>query len=223
MSREKSGAARVLWWVRASSIALGAVLVGVGAWVLFHNTLRDEIFPKRWAEVEPGLYRSGQISAGLIRDTFLEYEIGAVVDLAEYEPKFFEDKQAEERIVEELGIEYTRLPLNGHGTGDIRMYALAIAQVDRARRAGVPVLVHCAAGSRRSAGVVAAYQVLVRDVPPEEAYAELDRYGRPVAEAPLLPYLNENMAELAAMLVELGVIDRVPEPVPQFSPRGVGG
>ena len=56
-------------------------------------------------------------------------------------------------------------------------------------------------------------------VSPERAYRELDRYGsRPVAESPLLPFLNENMLELATLLVEREVIPAVPDPLPYFEP-----
>jgi hypothetical protein len=83
----------------------------------------------------------------------------------------------------------------------------------------VPVLVHCAAGSRRSAAVVAMYQLLVEGRSPEDTYRELDRFGkRPVAESPLLPYLNDHMGELAELLVERGVIERVPDPLPLLQP-----
>ncbi|GAG13072.1 unnamed protein product, partial [marine sediment metagenome] len=89
----------------------------------------------------------------------------------------------------------------------------------RAEREDTPALVHCAAGSRRTGGVVAAYQVLVQGLPTASAYAELDRFGsRPVPQSPLLGYLNENMAELASLLVERGVIEQVPSPLPSFQP-----
>ena len=71
----------------------------------------------------------------------------------------------------------------------------------------------------RAAGIVASYQVLVKRVPAEEAYRELDRYGsRPVAESQLLPFLNENMEEIAILLAERKVIDSVPDPLPRFVP-----
>ena len=88
-----------------------------------------------------------------------------------------------------------------------------------ARSEGDSPKLHCAAGSRRSGAVVATYQVLVKGVPPAEAYLELDRYGsRPVAESPLLAFLNSHMEELAALLVERKVIDEMPDPLPLFEP-----
>jgi protein tyrosine phosphatase (PTP) superfamily phosphohydrolase (DUF442 family) len=194
------------------------VLIGIGAWVVFHNTIRYDIFPKRFVELEEGrLFRSGQLSRKLVRDVFLEHDIGVVVDLAEYEPKWAEDKREEERVAKELGIEYSRFPLGGDGTGDIQNYARAIAETERARKRGKPVLVHCAAGARRTAGVIAAYQVLVRQVPVEVAYGEIERYGRSPGRSRIVAYLNANMSVLARLLVEMDVIDQVPDPMPQFA------
>jgi hypothetical protein len=63
------------------------------------------------------------------------------------------------------------------------------------------------------------YRLLVEGVSPEAAYRELDRFGSsPVAESPLLPYLNERMGELAALLVERGVIAAPPRPLPLLRP-----
>ena len=77
----------------------------------------------------------------------------------------------------------------------------------------------CASGSRRSGGVVALYLLLVEGRTPEEAYGELDRFGRtPVAESPLLEYLNLHMGEIAELLVERKVIERVPRPLPLLRP-----
>jgi protein tyrosine phosphatase (PTP) superfamily phosphohydrolase (DUF442 family) len=127
--------------------------------------------------------------------------------------------RAEKGAIEELGIELHHFPMRGNGTGKVSRLADAIAQVAEAQRSGKTVLVHCAAGSRRSAAVVSMYQLLVEGRPVEDAYRELDRFGkRPVADSALLPYLNENMAELAELLVERGVIERVPDPLPLLRP-----
>jgi hypothetical protein len=88
----------------------------------------------------------------------------------------------------------------------------------RARREGRAVLVHCAAGVRRSAAAVALYELLVDGEPAEAAWRELDRFGSPAEESALLPYLNANMRRIAEELVALGVIDRVPHPLPVLKP-----
>jgi len=182
------------------------------------DVLDEEIRPKRLVEAEPGLFRAGQISPRLIHRVLEENGIGKVIWMLHYDPAR-RTHRAEKKAIEALGIERHHFPLRGDGTGKLGRYADAIAEVAEAQRNAVPVLVHCAAGSRRSAGVVAMYQLLVEGRPAAEVYRELDRFGnRPVAASPLLPYLNENMGELAEQLVERGVIERVPDPLPLLQP-----
>lgn len=190
-----------------------AMTVAVGL-----DTLGDQDRPKKLVEVEPGLYRSGQISPRLIHSVLENLRIGKVVWMTHYDASR-ESHRAEERAIEALGIEHAHFPMRGDGTGKLSRYAGAIAEVAEARREGVPVLVHCAAGARRSAAVVAMYELLVEGRPAGEVYRELDRFGAgAVAESPLLPYLNENMAELAELLVVRGVIERVPDSLPLLQP-----
>ena len=64
-------------------------------------------------------------------------------------------------------------------------------------------------------GVVAAYRILVERKSPDEARAELKRYGwKPGKDQVLLNYLNQNMAKLAELLLALQVIDTIPNPLP---------
>jgi predicted protein tyrosine phosphatase len=183
------------------------------------DALAYEVRPKRLVAVEPGfLYRSGQISPRLVRGVLEDLRIGKVVWMLHYDSSR-KSHRAEKHAIRALGIELGHFPLRGDGTGKIERYADAIAEVADARREGVPVLVHCAAGSRRSAAVVAMYRLLVEGASPEAAYRELDRFGAgPVAESPLLPYLNERMGELADLLVERGVIAQAPRPLPLLRP-----
>lgn len=198
-------------------LALAAVALALTAAVGV-DVLDEEIRPKRFLEADPGLFRSGQISPRLIRGVLEEHRIGKVVWMLHYDPTR-RSHRAEKQAIEALGIERHHFPLRGDGTGKIQRYADAIAEVAAAKRSGVPVLVHCAAGSRRSAAVVAMYQLLVEGRSAEASYRELDRYGqRSVGESPLLPYLNDHMAELAELLVERGVIAAVPDPLPLLRP-----
>lgn len=203
---------------RPASFALAGLALALVA-AAGVDALAYEVRPKRLVAVEPGfLYRSGQISPRLVRGVLEELRIGKVVWMLHYDASR-SSHRAEKQAIEALGIELGNFPLRGNGTGKIARYADAIAEVDAARREGVPVLVHCAAGARRSAAVVAMYRLLVEGASPEAAYRELDRFGaRPVAESALLPYLNEHMGELAALLVERGVLDRAPRPLPLLRP-----
>ncbi len=195
-----------------ATLALSMIVGGAVFWIFF----RYEVFPKRFDAVEPGLvYRSGQISARLIHETLEQNGIRRVIDLqsATEEPA----QQAELAAVEDLDIAYLRLPLGGSGTGDPHLYAIAIATIAESRASAEPVLVHCAGGARRSGGVIAMYELLVAGKSIEEAYEQLDRYGSPpVAETPLVSFLNENMLGIARELVERGVIAEVPDPLPRF-------
>lgn len=177
--------------------------------------VRDQFIPKRWGVVEPGkIYRSGQISGRLIKEMLQEYQIARVVDLTLDNPN---DRyhEAELAAISELGIERTLFPLISDGTGDVKIYAAAVAAVADAERSGKPVLVHCAAGTQRTGGVIATYRLLVQKKPPQEVLAEMRHYKYDPQQSPrLMAYLNEHMGELAEELVEHGTIDRVPEPLP---------
>jgi hypothetical protein len=202
----------------APRLALAALALALTA-AAGVDAVDEHVRPKNLVAVEPGrLYRSGQISPRLIRGVLEDLRIGKVVWMLHYDARR-RSHRAEREAIEALGIERVNLPLRGNGTGDIARYAEAITHVAEAQRAGVPVLVHCAAGSRRSAAVVAMYQLLVEGRSPEQAFRELDRIGnRPVAESPLLPYLNEHMGELAGLLAARGVIERAPFPPPLIRP-----
>ena len=91
--------------------------------------------------------------------------------------------------------------MKGDGTThDISNYAGAIATIDRCEKAGKPVLVHCAAGTHRTGGVVACYRVLVQHLTPETALAEMQMYGwKPQEHQVLVEFMNKHLAELARM------------------------
>lgn len=191
---------------------VGFVII-VAAWFEF---VHDRVFPKRFGVVESGeIYRSGQIHPALIDDVLRDYSIGKVVDLQYWENK--PGHLAERAAIESLGLEASRFPLNGNGTGDIEHYALAIREIHRSVQAGQPVLVHCAAGAQRTGGVIAAYRTLVQDRPVASAIAEMEQYDwDPEDDRVLLEYLDDNVDTLARRLVELGVLDRVPASLPVF-------
>jgi protein tyrosine/serine phosphatase len=79
------------------------------------------------------------------------------------------------------------------------------------------VLVHCVAGAQRTGGVIAGYEMLVEKKPVDEAYSQMRKYGHDPRDNPhLIDYLNAHMGELAKMLVDRHVIDRVPVPLPML-------
>jgi protein tyrosine/serine phosphatase len=197
--------------------ALIAILFLGGAIWAWESAIKEHFIAKRFEIVEAGqIYRSGQISAPMIKKILVGHKIGLIVSLTGDENET--DDNAEMLACAELGIDRLVFPLKGNGTGDINYYAEAIAAVCQAKRKQIPVLVHCSAGVQRSGGVIAAYQLLVRKKDPRAVLDEMEYYGfNSKKNEHLLPYLNSNMQELALLLKQRGVIDEVFSPMPQFS------
>ena len=196
----------------------GAILLllaaGLGG-VAWNAWLKDRLIPKRWGVVEAGaIYRSARLPPALLKKMVGQYRIRRIVDLTLADPTDA-GQQTEKTVAAELGVEYLNYPLYGSGVGEIGSYAQAVAVMVAAKQAGRPVLVHCAAGTQRTGGVVAAYRMLIEKRPPAEAYAELIRYGWNPKKNRILPdFLNEHMRELAERLLEMRLIDAFPDPLP---------
>ncbi|OHB42563.1 MAG: hypothetical protein A2Y13_04585 [Planctomycetes bacterium GWC2_45_44] len=190
----------------------------IGTLVIWVKLLEDDFVPKKFGIVEEGrIYRSGQLSRWLVERTLLKYNIKVIVCLTGDSARNL-DKSTEKKVAEKLGIERYIFPLAGNGTGDVNTYAEAIAAIYQAREKRKPVLVHCAAGSQRAGGVIAAYRLLIekKDVP--FILNEMRSYGwNPEDNPKLLPYLNGNMGELAFLLMQKGVIGKIPTPLPQIT------
>jgi hypothetical protein len=188
----------------------------VGAWSF---GLRDRLVPKRFGIVLPGeIYRSGQISGRLIGEVIDKYHIGTIVDLNGFDPKD-RDQQAEATVSQSKGVQHFCFPLKGNGTGKIERYADAVEKIVRSQRAGIPVLVHCYAGTQRTGGCVSFYRLLIRRDSPEDVYAELLRYGWDAgSDQVLVDYVNSNMRTMAELLVQRHVLDRIPDQIPRLHP-----
>lgn len=193
-----------------------AAIVGDMVW---EREIRDRIIAKHWATVVPGkLYRSGQISPTLIEGMLTRHGIRTIINL-QGESLDDEKQRAEHEVAITRGIEEVRCPLGGDGTGDIRSYAVALREIRSCLADEKPVLVHCAAGAQRTGGVIAAYRMLLENASPQGAYAEMKAHGwKPVKDQILIDYLNAHMAELSRLLVEMQVLDHVPDPLPVLGP-----
>ncbi len=198
-------------------ICLAVLLVGGGIWV-WQSKIKDRVIPKNFGVVEKGrLYRSGLLSAALVKKVLLKHKIKVIIDLAAGSGN--RDRRSEEQAAAELGIERFTFRLHGDGTGDVNDYAQAIAAIVHAEQEHKPVLVHCNAGLQRTGGVIAVYQLLVKRNAPSFAYREFTRYDRdPWNDTALFEYINRNMEMLAVLLKKMGVINEIPSPLPVFGP-----
>jgi hypothetical protein len=195
-----------------------AVLLVVAGLVAWNNGIRNRIFPKAFRVVEPGkIFASGVIYRGLIEKTLTEHHIQRVIALTDDPGNL--DEAAEREVTSRLGMQYYLFPLNGDGTGDIHNYEKTLVQVNRAVADNAPVLVHCFAGAERTRGWIAFYRILVQHRAPADVKTELTsgNWKAPPSKQ-LFPYVNQHMAELAQLLVADGVIDHVPDPIPQLEP-----
>lgn len=210
-------------WKRPVSL-LVLVLVAAAAvvftWDTEYCSIKDHLFPRRFATVVPGaLYRSGQIDPGLIEKVLAKHKIEVVVDLTAAVAGSL-DQSAEQSAVDRLGVEYHRFPLRGDGTGDVARFSEAVATVARAQAASRPVLVHCQAGDKRSGGVVAAYLLLCKGASASAAMEELGRFNQKhVASSTVVDYLNSHLAEVAATLRADGLVVAADQELPRL----VGG
>lgn len=190
--------------VAAATLGLSFVVFSMWAWNSSPINLRDRLFPKHLAEVYPGaLYRSGRIDSNLLRGVLEERKIDVIVDLTGDQGRI--EQQEEIETAREMGVEHHIFSLRGDGTGDVREYVDAIEMIARSLDAKRTVLVHCSAGDRRTGGVVAAYQLLLRGEPIERAIGEIQRYSRTgIGESNIWPFLRTNLPEIARGLRSRG-------------------
>lgn len=221
-------APRSVWRRWGLIVGVPLAMVGLALSAESLARLRHQLFPKRFGVVEPGrIYRSGQIASRLIGDVLSDNQIDVVVDLTNdspSDPAELADKQAEIAAIDRLGIERHQHILIPDGTGDLVTYAAAVKSVADGAAAGKRVLVHCAAGSQRTGGVVALYRLLVQHKPPSEVYEEMQAFKYSVHDSPrLIEFLNGNMRDLAAELVRNGTIDEIPQNLPLLPDERLAG
>ncbi len=203
-------------------VALACVMLGaVGIAVVWHEWVRDRVMPKRWSEVAGGVvYRSGQISAPLVERTLRRHGIRCIIDLTDSRTRR-PDRDAERAACDRLGIRRVELPLEGDGRGDLESYVGAVREMVQAVSEGRPTLVHCQSGSQRVGGVVAVYRLLIERRAPAEVQAEMRAHDwRPGRDRVLVEFLNAHMGEIARRLVDAGLIEALPAPLPALDPGG---
>lgn len=202
-------------------IVLGVVLVGMvsclGSGIYWWKKHRYEYIPKRWGVVVPGeIYRSGQLTPPMLDKMVKKHGIRTVIDLQLNDVRD-PIQQSEVRYAAEHGLQHLRFGLAGDGTGDINSYVNGLTAIIQCQKAGDSVLIHCAAGSQRTGGMVAFYRLLIERADPKDVWAELEQYEWNAEEGwELLEYINTNLPEIARQLVDRGLVDQVPSPMPRL-------
>lgn len=210
-------------WIPGLLVAMAGLAAGV--YFGIYQPYVYKFIPRNWGVVEEGgFYRSGQLREGLVEKQLRDYKIQTVIVL--YGENLNDPKQvALLDTAKKLNVEIKRFPMKGDGTpGDgntaaVARYAQALAAVAQTRKEGKVLLVQCMAGTHRTGGIVATYRMLIQGKPAKEAYAELCHYGwDPEKHQDLLKFLNPNMGAIAAELVKLGVLAKMPDPIPVLGP-----
>lgn len=203
-----------VWWIAGAV----AALIGGGIW--FYNDILDPLFlVDRWGEVVPGkLYRSGDLPPYAAQSLLADHHIGLVIKLSGVKMEQLHHRK-EAEAVKNLGIEMNLIHMQGNGVSSVQQYADAIEAIVKANGENKAVLVHCAAGTNRTGGVIAVYRILVQHIPADQAYREMLRFGfNPRDNTQLLPFLNANLPAIAQLLCDRGIIPAVPNPIPHLGP-----
>ncbi len=187
-------------------LIFASVVVFLFLGALFYEYVKPRIFPKRFgAVIEDSLYRSGRIHPDLLPKVIEDYQIDTIVTLTrdvstvEYQP-------IERAIASQMDVDLVRFPLDGNGTGDVASYIGALRRIYDELSEGRRVLVHCAAGSQRTGGVMFLYQTLVLQQSKGDAYEEMLHYDfDPERNAALLPYLGGILPEVVDALGAYGI------------------
>ena len=197
-------------------IIIVIVALSILGYRYWDKSLKDKIIPKRFAAIEEGkLYRSGCIHERLIRGVLKEHNIQLIVSLMGQYP-------VEEQVADEMGISLREYRLDGDGTGDIEVYANALEDVTKSLNEDKPALIHCVSGTMRSGAFTAFYRMLIkRERDYKKITDEMKKYNWKTDQLELPDYMNRNMYTLASMLKERGVIDEIPNPLPQIQFPGV--
>jgi len=124
--------------------------------------------PKRFAQVDEGVFRSGELTPATLEREAREHGLRTVVSLLNPEAP---ESVAEQAAARRLGLRWINVPLRGNGasTPEDREQIKA-ALFDPANR---PLLVHCAAGVNRTGLAVGMYRLHQQGWTLEQVMAEM--------------------------------------------------
>ncbi|MEM4248515.1 MAG: dual specificity protein phosphatase family protein [Candidatus Nanoarchaeia archaeon] len=181
--------------------------------IFWHKVLEPRIFPKRWGEVEKGLlFRSGRIHPSLVEEILKKHNIKLIIDLDEESPKTSKEREAAEK----LGIKIYYFRISGDGIAkNPDDYVNALKLIHESLDKKEAVLVHCAAGSQRTSVLVAIYEMLVKKKDKKEVFEDMLEKDFD-AKKEVIEFMNQNMEFFAQRLFELGIIDQIPDTLPQM-------
>ncbi len=206
-------------WFTGIKIGILLIVAGICAGLWYGGPkYKYEMFPKRLGEVVPGLlFRSGDLRPGIVHRALEQNNIEAVIKLSQHLPETRPHHKAEEEACLALGADLYNIPMGGSGKAPPYRYVKTVKLLHEHVQAGKPILVHCAAGTNRTGGVIAVYRMLVEGWTPEDTFTEMRRYNFSTNENhDLLPYLDEHMPYFAEQLVAEGIIEKVPDPLPRI-------
>ncbi len=193
-----------------------AILVAGGI-TLYHEVIDPLYLSDNWGEVERGLiYRSGDPPPYAVESILRENNIDLVIKLSGHVPEQLHHRK-EAEAVEAVGGEMRMVPMPGNGCGTVDAYIEALTLLHDAKEANRPTLLHCAAGTNRTGGVVAAYRLLFEDADPRAVYEEMRSYEfSPKVNDQLIGHLNAHLPQIAAGLAARGYRVADPNAVPQI-------
>lgn len=174
----------------ARVLVLGAITLGLAAWVVFaKNGIRDQILPRNFGIVEEGhIYRAAALTPAALKRAHEQHQFKTIIDLGGFDTDPLADRLAQQSA-ESLGITRYVFPLSGDGTGNPNAYVAALRIL--ADEKNHPVLVHCSAGAQRTSGCIIMYREFVQDFDKESARAEAFGFRHDPQDNPrLFQYLD---------------------------------
>ena len=175
----------------------GLVLLAVLGGLAIVKFGRHHLWPKRFAEVEPGrVYRAGYCQPGPLADVIRKHHIKSILTLLSNEPDSPEQVK-EEAVARREKVEILRISMPGDGrAGFAQLDAAADLMADRARQ---PLLVHCSGGVNRTGAACVAYRLKYCGWTIDRALAEVQIHGYSSTSNPqLAQHLRDYAAYLAA-------------------------